>query len=71
MALKDLVLSAGGNAVAGEVGEEAFKLLLAGEGGRHFGEGGRVAAEPVDVSLLGGESLVLAADDFPQFLDCS
>jgi len=62
--VEGLVLRAGRQVMClGQVGEEAFEFLFAGEFRRHVREGSHVAAEPKDIGLLCGEGLMLSAND--------
>ncbi len=55
--------------VAGQVGQETFELLFAGEGRSHSPQRADVTAQPVGVAGFSGNGLVLAADDLPQSLN--
>jgi len=65
-----LILAAGGQiTVAGQVGEEEFEFLLAGQRSGHGVESGDILAEPMDVGGFSGESHVLAAQDIAELFD--
>lgn len=68
--VEGLVLSAGRDIVAeGQPGEELFEFLLAGKFLGHAPHREDVAAEPEKVTILGGEGLVLSAEDLAQPID--
>jgi hypothetical protein len=69
--VKSLILGTGGDiALAGQVGEEFFQFLLAGELAGHLAQRPDVAAEPQDVSDFRGQSLMLSADNLAHSVDC-
>ena len=65
-----LILAAGSQiAVAGQIGEEEFEFLLAGERSGHGIERGHILAEPMDVGGFSCERHVLAAKDIAETFD--
>ena len=69
--VEGLVLGAGGHAASqGQLGQESFELLLAGQGGRYTLQGADVAPRPMNIGFLGRQRHVLAAYDLPHSPDC-
>jgi len=68
--IERLVLGAGGHIVLpGQLGQEAFELLLARQGVGQVADRRHVTPQPLNVTRLGGQRLVLATDDIAQPLN--
>jgi len=68
--VESLILAAGGQiAVAGQIGEEEFEFLLAGQRSGHGLESGDILAEPMDVGGFSCEGHVLATQDIAELFD--
>ena len=65
-----LVLGTGGDvSCEGQLSQESFELLLAGQAGRYALQCANVPAQPIKIGLLGGQCLVLPPDHLPRPLD--